>query len=413
MADKKYFPIKTATACQLKWTWTTLWLKSGDTWSCHRAGESKLSLDNFDNFHNTPTKIRDRELMLQGEWPGDGCEYCKRIEDAGGSSDRKLHLEIPDLTPPELESDPYATTVTPRILELYLNNTCNFSCVYCRSELSSKINSENIKFNSSFNGNADEFYTFKTVSEDIQSQYLEKFWAWMEKNSQSLKRLHILGGEPFYQREFDDVLAYFDRTPHPQLELNIITNLMISKTKLESYMEQIKTLIANKKIKRLDLSVSIDCWGKEQEFVRWGLDLSQWEENFNYLLTLPWLVLNINQTISLLTIKTMPALLEKLKEWKKKKSVQQFFSAVCPGPSYLKPYILGGDIFEEDFNRIFALMNTDTHQEKEAVKYMKGIWAEIKSSTKNDEEIDKLKIFLDEIDRRRNTNWKELFPWLK
>ena len=127
----KYFPIKTATSCQLKWTWSSIYLHTGTTNSCHRVENTYLTPDTFKNFHNTPKKIADRELMLDGQWPQGGCEYCKKIEDAGGSSDRLLHLNIPNLTPPELDIDASATSVTPRIVEVYLDNVCNMSCVYC------------------------------------------------------------------------------------------------------------------------------------------------------------------------------------------------------------------------------------------------------------------------------------------
>ena len=49
----KYFPIKTKTACQLKWAWSTLYLNNGETKSCHRTGQSELTPENFLNFHNT------------------------------------------------------------------------------------------------------------------------------------------------------------------------------------------------------------------------------------------------------------------------------------------------------------------------------------------------------------------------
>ena len=79
----------------------------------------------------------------------------------------------------------------------------------------------------------------------------------------------------------------------------------------------------------------------------------------------------------------------------------------------MKPFIFGGDEFREDFDKIFALMNDNTTQEKEAKKYMQGIWAEIEAAPRDEKEINNLKFFLNEIDRRRNTNWKELFPWIR
>ena len=68
----RVFPIKTATACQLKWNWSTVFLTTAETASCHRTDHHKFNTDQFD-FHNTPSKIQDREQMLQGLWPEKGC----------------------------------------------------------------------------------------------------------------------------------------------------------------------------------------------------------------------------------------------------------------------------------------------------------------------------------------------------
>ena len=127
----KFFPIETDTACQLKWNWSTIRFYNGITSSCHRAGFDQLDVDNFDQFHNLPKKIADRKLMLEGKWPGGGCEYCKNIEDSGHKSDRHLHLTMPDQVPPELEYDLTAVEVTPQIVEIYFDNVCNMSCLYC------------------------------------------------------------------------------------------------------------------------------------------------------------------------------------------------------------------------------------------------------------------------------------------
>ena len=414
--EKKYFPITQGIACQLKWTWSTIWLYSGETASCHRASFSKITSENFDSFHNTPEKLNARKLMLDGQWPTGGCEYCQKIEAAGGSSDRIFQKTIPDLSPLELETDPTAIQVTPKILEVYLNNTCNFGCIYCYGVHSSRLNHENKKFED-FIEKKDyktRFSNLQIIEETSNKDLLtEKFITWLEKNSQSLKRLQVLGGEPFYQKEFDLLLDFLSTHSNPNLELGIITNLGISQDKLISYIEKIKLLVSQKKIRRLDIICSIDCWGPEQEYIRYGLNLSSWESNFNYLLDQKWIVLNINQTISALAIKTIPDLLKKLKIWKSKRPVGYYFSELVPGPSYLKPDIFGPDFFAEDFKNILALLDDNTNQEKETKKYMSGIFNKISSNKGNTQEIKDLIIYLDEIDRRRNTNWKTTFPWLE
>ena len=85
----------------------------------------------------------------------------------------------------------------------------------------------------------------------------------------------------------------FENTAHPDLELGIVTNLAINTNKLENICERFKKLLVDRKLKRIDITCSIDCWGAEQEYVRYGLNLVQWEKNFEYLLSKKWITLNM------------------------------------------------------------------------------------------------------------------------
>jgi hypothetical protein len=221
----------------------------------------------------------------------------------------------------------------------------------------------------------------------------------------------LLGGEPFYQKQFDDFLNFFSENPCPNLEFNIVTNLMLSSEKLKGYIERIKNLIIDKKISRLDITASIDCWGPQQEFVRFGLDLTQWEENFRYLIDQRWIKLNINNTISILTVKTLPDLLDKLSQWAENRKIEHYFAQVYY-PSYMTLDILGKEEFQNDFSKILSMMETKSWRGTEAKKHMEGIMSTNDTAKFNQTETLKLLTFLDEIDRRRNTNWRELFPWL-
>lgn len=405
--EKKYFPIQSATACKLKWNWSTLYLNTGTTRSCHRTAESELTPENFNDFHNTSLKISDRSNMLEGKWPESSCKYCKAIEDAGGHSDRMLHLKIPGTYPKELDLDPRATTVSPTILEIYFDNVCNLGCLYCDESLSSSIAEENRKFGI-FESNGISLYPLK---EKNYRSLVPYFWQWFEKHSNSLERLHLLGGESFYQKELDKLCTVIEENPIPHCEFNIVTNLMYPLERLQKYLDRIKTMVANKKIKRFDLTVSIDCWGPQQEYVRYGLDLNQFNKNFEYIIQQKWLTININQTISVLTLKTMPGLIDKLNEWKKIHPIGHYMSEVAPQPSYMRLGIFNIVEFKDDFDKILALMSENTEHEKTAKDYMKGIF---QTCTDHEDtvEIKKLLTFLNEKDRRRKTNWRDLFPWL-
>jgi organic radical activating enzyme len=407
----KYFPIKTETACQLKWNWSTIRLYTGITSSCHRVVGDLVTVDTFDSFHNTPKKLEDRHIMLNGKWPSGGCEYCEKIESAGGSSDRMFHLAIPDMSPPELENDISAVIVTPRIVEVYFDNICNMSCIYCWDGFSSQIQQENIKHG--------RFEKFGVVIDNRATKVPDivaltnKFWDWMANHGSEVYRLNILGGEPFYQRQFDQCLDFLSTHKNPQLELSVISNLMVPSDRFKKYIDRIHQLVREKQIKRFDLTASIDCFGAEQEYVRYGLDLVQWKENFEYLVSQKWITLNINQTLSVLTIKTVPALLQYINQFRANREIGHYFGTTVLTHKFLHPEIFGPGYFDQDFDQILKNMPVDTWQQKEADKYMRGIQLQLNSSSGRDQEsINQLGIFLTEIDRRRNLSWKKTFLWL-
>lgn len=406
----KLFPIHTATACQLKWTWSTLHLYTGETCSCHRVNETKIDPNNFHKFHNTDKKLSDRALMLDGKWPTGGCEYCKNIEDAGGKSDRMFHRDIPGLVPAELDISPTAIDVTPRIVEVYFDNVCNMSCIYCEDKFSSRIETENNQFGPYTNGTL-EIKNISNKVPEFKSLTLQ-FWNWMEHNYQSLRRFHVLGGEPFFQSQFETCMEFLETHSNPELEFNVISNLKVPRVKLDAFLTRIKLLLKQRKIKRFDLTCSIDCWGNEQEYIRHGIDMIEWQNNFEYLVKQKWITLHINQTITGLGIKSMPALVEYINTQRATRQIGHYFMP-CGTPSYLYPGIFGSGFFDKDFENVLKLMPNDTWQHKHARSLMEGLQLEFNTQSRNTEKLNNLFNFLNEIDRRRGVNWRQTFPWLE
>jgi hypothetical protein len=409
----KYFPIKTETSCQLKWTWSTIHLYTGETNSCHRqtwgVNEAKIDLENFERFHNTGKKLSDRRLMLDGKWPQGGCEYCATIEHAGGKSDRQFQTEIPNLSPPELDFDPTAVEVTPRIVEVYLDNVCNMSCIYCEDKFSSRIQQENQRYGN-FKRNTLEIKNISNKVAEFELLSL-KFWSWMENNYSSLRRLHVLGGEPFFQSQFETCLLFLEQHSNPDLEFNVVSNLKVSRTKLEQFLERIKLLLKQRRIKRFDFTCSIDCWGPEQEYIRYGIDMQEWQSNFEYLVDQRWITLNINQTITGLGIKSMIDLVRFINRQRDSREIGHYFMS-CTIPTHLSPGIFGSDFFDKEMDLVLSEMPRDTWQQKHAWSLMSGLKSELNTHQRNTEQIENLLHFLNEIDRRRGLNWRATFPWL-
>ena len=395
----KPFPIKSNTACQLKWNWSTVYLTTGNTASCHRTDHHKFNTDKFD-FHNTPSKIADRQNMLEGKWPEKGCDYCINIEKAGGQSDRITNLDFPGIhAPVELDDNPIATQVTPRILEIYFDNTCNLKCVYCGPYFSSLWDAENIKFGDT---------AFKKDPK-LQSNK-QKLFDWLKINGHNLTNFNILGGEPLYQRELEECLDLFEAHPAPELKLQIFTNLNAKLKYVQKVTERVRHLIDKGCLREFEVTASLDCWGPQQEYVRFPLNLKTWETNFEYLLGCEWINLIISSTITPLSVKTLPDLLTKIQDWNKVRTVYHYQNSVN-GPSYMFIDIFG-DIFSEDFDRILDLKPENTPEEISSKNYMAGIAKQSKSNEPNIVEIKNLFNFLNTMDFRRKTNWRDLFPWL-
>jgi hypothetical protein len=404
------FPIKTATACQSKWTWSTIYLNQLSTASCHRVNPVPFTLEEFDNFHNVPKKIADRELMLNGQWPQGGCEYCKKIEDSGGWSDRQHNLDIRGLTPPELETDPTATHVTPRLVEMFAQNTCNLACIYCNGNLSSKIEQENLKHGSFDHGGVQiPVITTPTVAAD---EYFNRWIEWLNQNVTQLVRLHLLGGETLIQHNLmTRVLDCLETHPNPRLQFNIFSNFNVPDRYWNLYTTRIKTLQERGHIGVFDLTVSIDCWGPEASYVRSGLDLDKLEARLAWASDQgDWLRLNVNQTITSMTIRTMPELMQKINYYKKKKNIRQYFEFYIGTHQFQHPEHFAWSFWAQDFERIFAEIDP---KDDDLIQRMDGIKQQLQQNKQhNFREIKRLHIYLDELDRRRNTDWRSTFPYL-
>jgi MoaA/NifB/PqqE/SkfB family radical SAM enzyme len=395
----RVFPIVTDTACQLKWTWSTVYLTTENTASCHRTNHHKFDLDQFD-FHNTPSKIDDRKRMLNGEWPVKGCAYCRDIESAGGQSDRITNLDFPGIhAPPELDHNPIAVHVTPRILEVYFDNTCNLKCLYCGPHFSSLWDAENVKHGDP------AFVKSKNIENNKQ-----KLFEWLKHHGHNLTVFNILGGEPLYQPELEQVLTLFEHHPAPELKLQMFTNLNARLPYLQKIIQRVKKLIDAECIREFEITASLDCWGAPQEYVRYPLNLEEWEKNFEYLLSESWINLIINSTITPLTTKTLPDLLYKINQWSQTRKVYHYQNSVnSPDHMFID---LFGDIFREDFDRAISLKPDQTPEDLASKNYLIGIAKQSQHGGPKLEQIHQLFNFLNTMDHRRNTHWPTVFPWL-
>lgn len=413
----KKFPIKKGLPCQLKWNHSTVFLTMGKTASCHRVEHDPILIENGKiNFHNIPSKLEARRKMLKGQWPGRGCEHCKTIEESGGESERITNIDFPGLLyPKELDDDPDEVNVTPTQLEIYFSNTCNLKCLYCNAKFSSTIDAENTKF-----GEWDHRYDDpgglwlpgKSQLANNMGELSDRLFDWLEDNIQHLNKIFILGGEPFLQKETERLIEFLERKPCPNLMLSIFSNLTVDPVRVKKWLTRMWQLKSNGHIQSLQVVGSLDCWGPEAEFVRNGLDLEKFTENFEFMLNETNIILNINSAMTALTVPSMPDLVRRINEWSKKRIV--YWSMMKAGDNirdYLNPTIFGKDILELGINEAIRLFDTQGDHIKEIyLRNLKGIAKECEMSVPDLKSQERLAMYLDELDRRRNTDWRKTFP---
>jgi len=413
----KPFPITQGIPCQLKWNHSTVFLTMATTASCHRVTHDPYEIrDGGIEFHNIRTKLEAREKMLRGEWPGRGCEHCKSTEDAGGHSDRISHLDMPGVTAPkELQHKKDATTVTPTQLEIYFSNTCNLKCVYCNSKFSSTIDNENRihgQFDYGTVHGSNVYLPGKIEVNPNIEEDTDKLFVWLEQHIQELNKVMILGGEPFLQKETERMIQLLERTPNPNLTLVVFSNLTVDPVRVQTWLARRWKLVEQGKLHNLQVVGSLDCWGPQAEYVRNGLDLKKYVANFEFILHKTRITPSINSALMALTIPTLPGLIEQMNTWSKIREV--YWSGMKAGDAgrpYLNPTIFGKDILPLGIDLAIDVYDTNGDPIKEAqLNNLKGIRTECEKTEPDQLQQKLLRVYLQELDRRRGTNYEKLFP---
>lgn len=181
-------------------------------------------------------------------------------------------------------------------IEISLDNICNYQCRMCDSKFSSKNLIRDIHFNSKYPFL--EMYPSKVSKsryEEIKN--LDIDWS-------HLKRIKLLGGEPFMSPNFLDFLYLIEsRCNIPEVELELVTNCSMPMTK------EIANIL--NKFKLVRLSGSFDGLPKHSEYQRVGSKFAESLMNFmDYGDLLHNRHMTVHQTFTVLNVNKIDAALE-------------------------------------------------------------------------------------------------------
>jgi sulfatase maturation enzyme AslB (radical SAM superfamily) len=243
MNEKEYLTNKNF--CPIPWT-GLMYNFDGNVKNCIRSSSTIGNIQNssLEEIVNGTKNVQTKTDMLSGHFES-RCQPCYNLEQEKNKfdiiSDRVFYLKELKTIPLELYSKP--TQFDLQTVDVRWTNLCNFACVYCSPEFSSKWESE-LEF------------SIAKPSDDKK----EKLKNYIFENASQLKHVYLAGGEPLLMKENLEFLQLLIKA-NPTVNLRINTNL----SKVDT---GIFDLVC--KFKNVHWIVSVETVEQEYEYIRYG-----------------------------------------------------------------------------------------------------------------------------------------------
>lgn len=246
MDSKEYLTNKQF--CPIPWT-GFMYNSNGDVMNCIRSQRAIGNLTNDSIYDILANNTQTKQNMLEHK-PGVGCNACYDLEvNTKGFniiSDRVFYLKELKSVDKEVYDTP--TNFDLHKIDIRWSNVCNFGCVYCNPDYSSKLATE----------------LGVTIIEPDTSR-IQEMKEFIFSNAEQLKHVYLAGGEPLLMKENLELLEVL-RQKNPKVNLRVNTNLSKVNTRVfEAICE----------LQNVHWTVSIDEMNEEFEYVRYG---SRWED---------------------------------------------------------------------------------------------------------------------------------------
>jgi organic radical activating enzyme len=318
--------------CLAKFTQVTLHLGTGMVHSCHHPTTHKIPVDmiakNPEILFNTPHLQEARSQMLDGVRPSE-CDYCWRIEDNGNKSDR-MFKSTADWAISQYDNiveSKKEDFFKPTYVEVSFGNTCNLKCNYCSPEFSSKwvdelkqhgpIKLVDQKNKIQWVHGWQDLDSLSIPNKDY-NPYVDAFWKWFPEIYPTLQHYRITGGEPLLNKNTLRSLDYIIENPKKDLELSINTNLSVPDKVWKNFLEKIIKLEQQSNFKKITIYTSVESWKEKAEYSRYGLDFNLLKERFEELLQKTSVRCVVMSTYNMLSITSFEDVLKWILELKQK-----------------------------------------------------------------------------------------------
>ena len=251
---------------------------NGDVMNCIRSQTAigNLKDSSIHDILAANTLIKTAMLERRGSASCNGCyslEFDKKSFDI--ISDRVFYLkELKDVNKALYNS---ADSFELNQIDIRWSNVCNFACIYCGPEYSSKLATE----------------LGVTIEQPTQARVAE-LKEYIFTHADQLKHVYLAGGEPLLMKENLELLELLKEV-NPNINLRINTNL----SKVDTRIFDLICTFPN-----VHWIVSIETIGKEYEYIRYG---SSWDDFIDNLASIQQLghKISFNMLYFVLNYKSM------------------------------------------------------------------------------------------------------------
>ena len=246
--------------CPIPWT-GVMFNHDGRVKNCIRSAGAigDLCEDDIQDILLGPTNLENQQRMLD-DLPARDCHTCYDLE--GGKrrldiiSDRIFYMR-------ELKREPFDLYQLGqhelRVVDLRWSNLCNFACVYCGPEFSSRW--------------ASELSVRANAPTDAQ---LDRFKSWIFERAADLRHVYLAGGEPLLMKQNLELLALL-KQHNPEVNLRINTNLSRVDTQVFDTICEFPNV---------HWIISVETLHSEFEYIRHGGSWQDFRQNLQHLRTL-------------------------------------------------------------------------------------------------------------------------------
>lgn len=222
----------------------------GKVKNCIRSAGSIGDLKNnsIQEILHGEANLNTQQCMLNDR-PGTDCHTCYDLENGQKKfdiiSDRIFYIR--ELKHESFDDYKYNNHDL-KTIDIRWSNLCNFACVYCSSDFSSRIAKENNEYR-----------------EQPSAEQLENFKNFVFDKAHKLKHVYLAGGEPLLMKQNLELLQIL-KERNPDVNLRINTNLSKTDTKIfETICE----------FENVHWTISVETMEKEFEYIRYG---GKWQD---------------------------------------------------------------------------------------------------------------------------------------